>query len=117
MIGAGEAEIGLALGERVTVEENLFGPAVARRADDQRMLTAEPVARRVGIGAVGRRHRRIVFPDPAAQLGDEGRLEPVEGPQHRRRIGVLGLEIGRISGSMTEGSRITARHSALRSHA
>ena len=99
MHDAADAEIGVALGERVAVEQDRFSAAGAhqrllRMAHVERMLAALDVSRRIGERAVGRRNRRIVLLDAPAHLLEE-RLLQLFGVRHRRgEIGVLRLEIG-----------------------
>ncbi len=100
MIGAvgdiGDAEIGVRLGERVAVDQDLLlaaAPAVGLAAE-QGMLAADLVARVVGEGAVRRGHARIVLLDAALHLGEERLLQRLGVGHHRLGVGVLRLEMG-----------------------
>ena len=91
---AGEPPIGLALGARVAVDQDLLRPTVARRADVDRLLPAGDVTYRIGVGAVLHRHRGVVLGDAPLHLREERRLQRLGSREHRRGMGVLGVEMG-----------------------
>jgi hypothetical protein len=92
---AAEAEIFAALAEFVAVEQQLLGSRhVAQLAAVARLLTAGHIGGIIGIGAVGRGNRGVVFLDAALHLGEQPLLQAGRVRQRRLVIGILGFEIG-----------------------
>ena len=91
-----ELEKGVAFRQSVAVEQCAlrFRLRSAGPADDQRVLAALAIADGVFVRAVRRGRRRIIFLDAAAHFADELRLKRLERTQQRRRIGVLGVQVG-----------------------
>ena len=114
---AGDAEIGVRLGERIAVEQDLLLAAVARHAAEQRMLPADDEAAVIGEGAVRSRHAGVILLDTALHLGEQLRLELFRVGHDGLRVGVLGFEIGPDLGIERAGSRITACQLSARSQA
>jgi hypothetical protein len=71
VVGVVEVEERVTLCLDVAVEKDRGIAAGSRLAAYQRMLAALAVARRIGEGPVGLRHRPIVFLDASAHLGDD----------------------------------------------
>ncbi len=93
MVDAGEAEIVLAFGLLVAVEQDDAFAAVARLAEIARLLPAGDIGRAVGIGAILHGHGAVVLLDAAAHLGKQRLLQGLRIGHRRRHIGVLGLQM------------------------
>ena len=89
-----EPEERLALCECVAVEQKFFRAALTRLATEQRMLPVQAITDVVSVGAVGVRHRQVVFFDPALHFGEQRVLQRRRVVQRTVAIVVLGLQIG-----------------------
>ena len=83
-----------ALGLLVAVEQDLLAAAPAPLPAQARILAAGDVAGEIFEGAVGSRHRAVVFLDARPHLGVERLLQRRRVGQGALGIGVLGLEVG-----------------------
>jgi len=93
MFRSAEIEKGLALRQRIAVEEQYIVAAIAGATTDQFVLPAFAEPDEILECAVGPRNLRIVFLDAPPQLGDQLRLERAGGRQDRIRIRVLRIEV------------------------
>ena len=100
---AGQAEIGMRLGERVAVEQHMFLAAIARLPAKERMLTADDEASVISEGPIGRGNADIVLLDAALHLGEELRLKRLGVGHDRVGVGILGFEIASDVGSEQRG--------------
>ena len=102
VIDAAEGEIGVTLGERVTVEQQRLLAAIARCAAEERVLTPLAKAPVIGEGAVRRRDGGIILLDPPAHLRTQGLAQGDQRRRHAVGMGVLRFEMradrGRQSG-------------------
>jgi hypothetical protein len=94
LVDAAKAEIGLAFGLMVAVEQDDFLAAVARGAEIARLLAALLVGRTISERPVLHRHGRIVLLDAAAHFVEQRRPELGRVGHERFLVGVLGLEMG-----------------------
>ncbi len=95
VLGVGQAEIGLAPGQGVGVDQHLFlGGRGAEPAGVDRVLRARLVADIVFERAVGRGHGGIVGLDAALHLLEQLVLQRFGPGQHRLGVGVLRLQMG-----------------------
>ena len=98
VLGRADLEEGLALAERLLVEQHLFAPLHARlrapwAARVDRMLSADLVTDVVVPGAVGLRDRAVVLFDPPLHLGEHLGLQGFRSGQHGLGVGVLRLKV------------------------
>src|SRR5690606_29639722 len=94
MIAAADAKIRLAIGLGVSVEDDLLGAALARHAEETRLLSALLVGGTVGKRAVLHGDGGIVFLDAPLHLVEQPLPEVSSVGQHRGLVGVFGLEMG-----------------------
>ena len=93
--GIADAEIALALGHRVLVEQDLFRRihrALAARVD--RVVLAGLEARVIPVAAQAVRHRSVVLLDAADDFAVQALLQRLGRRQHGVGVGVLGLDVG-----------------------
>ncbi len=94
MTGTGQTKIGFAMGFPVTIKRDLLIAAAARNAEILRLLATGDIAHPVEPGAIGRRHRTVIFLDAAAHFGKQCLLQRL-GVRHRRLlVEVLRLQMG-----------------------
>ena len=93
VVDAADAEIGLVAGFQVAVEIDVLRPAIARRAEEARLLAALLVGRAVGIGPVLHRHGGIVLLDAALHLGEQNLPQLRRVGHQGRLVGVLVLQM------------------------
>jgi hypothetical protein len=94
MARAAEIEVRQALGHGVAVEQHLDLAAIARCASDRFVLAAGIELPEIGERPVRLWHARIVFLDAATHFVDQRLLQPLQRPEKRLGVSVLGLEIG-----------------------
>src|SRR6478672_13507913 len=75
MLGAADLEKGLPLPERVAVEQDLFGLAIARAPAHDLMLATDAVARIIVERPIRPGNLSVVFLDAAAQFPQQTRLQ------------------------------------------
>jgi hypothetical protein len=103
MVDAADPEIGLALGLLVAVDQDGLLAALARDAEEARLLAAGAEGGAVGEGPVLHRHGGIVLLDAALHLGKQRLAQFFRPGQHLRLIGVFGLQMGADVGSQHRG--------------
>lgn len=92
MHGAGKAEIGLALGLPVAVDQNFLCATLARFAHEAGVLAAGHIGNTVGERPVWRGDSAVVFLDAALHLGKERFLQLRRIRHGGFEMGILGLE-------------------------
>ncbi len=103
LVEAGQAEIILALGLLVAIQQHLFFAAAARGAKIMRLFAAGHEKRAIGIGSVIDGHGGIVLLDAALHLLEQLFLKRL-GVAHRRfHIGVFRLQMGADGGVQNGG--------------
>ena len=93
VVDVAQPEIGLAVALDVAVEDDVFRPAVARRAEIARLLAADPEGRAIGERTVLHRHRGIVFLDAALHLLEQLLAQRCGVVHQRALVGIFRFEM------------------------
>ena len=88
-----DAEIGMAFGELVAVNQDRFLAARARTPAEERLLAAGYVARVVVEGPVGCGYAGIVFLDPPLHFLEQRCLQSLRILHYGGRVGVFRLQM------------------------
>ena len=91
--GTAQPEIGQTLGFHIGVQQDALLTAITRCAHQKRMLCAGQFPRQIGISAIGRWHRTVIFLDAAAHFIKQRLLQCLGIRHGRLGIGILSFQM------------------------